>query len=586
MMKGRYRLPLAAVVYLLSTATLWAAPNVVAPVLEQGAGGRSAAMAECYTAIAEGPFGHLFNPAGLAGISSTALGFQHESTGYETRHESLAGRFPLGPGGLGVLLNFFSYGSLDQRDENGTLTGASLEPADTVISLGYGMAFTPEWSFGINANMYSIDLGVSKFTGIVLDLGTKWNVHPDFDLAAVIKSMGGKNQGYAVPTAMRVGGAYYALENKLVLDAELDISLTDAPADFGLGAEYHFLDWLDGRIGFKTSLQQNNNASGTLVGGLGFNFGQFGLDLAFGTRGDIGSEVSGALIYQFQGKRYLLRKVKEDKVKESIERENDQIARLRQIREEGRVNQNVKPKKKKALSRIQSKSKNQATYHLEAGQEYEKYGQLIDAIIEYKAALKLKPNYKEARKALEAARKKARDQERKPVKKKIKTVKRDPSLQKLIRKYFEKGQAAYNQKDYAEAIEQLQLVLEMTSKHRQATALLSKAKTALKTEMAALRKQATRALANGDFPSEVDAYQKMLDLDPDNQAVKTKLNTAKKKIPKEVNRLYKQGLDYYAKQHFRKALKSFEGVLKLQPDHVKAKDAVDNIKEKLIQTGQ
>jgi tetratricopeptide (TPR) repeat protein len=104
--------------------------------------------------------------------------------------------------------------------------------------------------------------------------------------------------------------------------------------------------------------------------------------------------------------------------------------------------------------------------------------------------------------------------------------------------------------------------------------------------MIGLRAQARKAKDKGDLAQEVDAYRKMLALDPENQKVKNDLAAAEKKVPGQVDALYKQGVEYYAAGNLRAAIKSFQDVLALKPDHVKAKDAVANIKAKLVQTGQ
>lgn len=534
-------------------------PNVAAPFLQEGAGGRATGLGENYTAVAEGPFGFLFNPAGLATSPGLALGFQHETVAGGAQHEVLAGSFPLGAGGLAALFNYYNYGSIDRRDDFGQLLGEAITPTDYLLMLGYGVPLSSEWQIGANIGFYSENLGDTSFSGIVLDLGGKWDLDPDWSVAGVIKRLGSGPEGYSLPTTLNLAGAYYAFTRRLLLDLELEFPLAGTRLDLGLGAEFRAWEWFDLRLGFKAPLTDSESATlSGLVLGMGFNLGHFGLDISLMGRGDLGTDFGLALEYHFG-----------------------------QTRAPAFPKERATPKGSSGqdVGRVQVSEQEQAEYHYKAGKEYEKYGQVIDAIIEYKAALKIKPRYTAAQRALSAAKQKAR-KAAKQDRAQAKAGQPSASIQATIRKYYDKGKKAYRQKDYTLAIDQLKLVLELASQHREATALLDKAQGALNQEMKTLRRQAQRAKESGDLAAELEAYEKMLDLSPGSTKSETNIERLKKKIPEEVDRLYKKGVNLYARGQFRKALNAFETVLKLKPDHVKAQDAIRNTKDKLIRTGQ
>ncbi len=499
--------------------------NVIAPFVQKGAGGRPTGMGDCFTAVAEGPFGQLYNPAGLGLESAACLGFQHESGAMGVKQESLAARFPVGPGSLGAVIAYWFYGALEGRDESGQLSGQSLNLNEGRYGLGYGMPLSEHWRLGASLGMYSLNLGTVQHGGPLLDLGGAWDPGEDFSVAAVVKSLGAPQQGFGLPTSLRCAGAYRAFERRLLMDVELDVPFSRTTADFGLGAEFRLWEWFDLRAGFKMPFGAADAAVESLILGLGFNLQSFGLDLAFVGRGDLGTEASATLVYALGSPR--AEPFPQPKLQAAVadtEALQDALRRLEEA-------------KRESSRRIALDTDRQAQYHFQAGQEYERYGQIIDAIIEYKAALQVKPNYRAAQKALASAKAKARTEAEAAEAQEAKTRAEDSksSVQELIRKYYERGEAAYRKGDYATAIKNLQLVLELTSKHKQATELLAKARSAL------------------------------------NQ---------------EVDRLYKEGVDLYAQGELRNALKSFEDLLKLKPDHAKAKDALKSIKEKLLQTGQ
>jgi tetratricopeptide (TPR) repeat protein len=393
-------------------------------------------------------------------------------------------------------------------------------------------------------------------------LGGAWDFNANGSLAAAVKNLGSAPAGYALPRTFGLGGAYRWFSRRLLVSAELEAPLSKNTFNLGLGAEFLPWKWLAVRAGYKGPLNKSDLENLTL--GLGANFWNFNLDLAVTSRGDLGTQGTLSLSYAFS--------------KPAPAVEKTEPAAKPPVAEKGKNAENFK---------YQGEDKNQAEFHFHAGKEYERYGQLIDAIVEYKAALNIKPDYTEAQKALAAAREKARIQNegQKEAEKEAKNETSE-SLQLTIRKYYEQGMAAYKNHDYSNAIRQLQLVLELTTQHRQATELLGKAKDALNRELGALRSQAQQAKARGDLAQEIDACRKMLELDPENKAVKAEMAAAEKKVPGTVDALYKKGVDQYAAGELRAALRTFQTLLQLQPDHVKAKDAEANIKEKLLKTGQ
>ncbi|MEW6517214.1 MAG: hypothetical protein AB1439_09970 [candidate division FCPU426 bacterium] len=542
---------------------VWADNNVVAPFLQEGLGGRGVGMGENFAAVAEGPFGWHYNPAGLAMARNAAVGYQHEALSDLVQHNVFAGSLPLGSGSLAALINFFNYGSIDEVDTSGQRTGSVLTPQDGSFFLGYGMAVSDAWGIGANVGYFNEALGPSSVSGLTVDLGGKWDLAPDWSLAGVIKNLGGKPQGYSLPGTMLLAGSYRPFPDWLLLDMELALPMYSGFTDLGLGAEFKPWQWLDLRLGFKVPLRSLEGAAmNGLVFGAGFWMGGFCLDLALASKGDMGSKLSLALGYTF-----------------------------------GRSTQPATAAAQPPQKAVPAESTghipvttgtDQAAFHFKAGQEYERYDQLIDAIVEYKAALQLRPNYPEALKALAAVKNKAKNQAEadQAESQAAKATGQPESLQKLIRKYYHEGEIAYQQKDYTTAVQKLQLVMEMTTQHRQATELLEKARAALNSEMASLRRQAAQAEENGDLAGQVEAHEKMLDLRPEDKQIKAKLEALKVRIPQEAERLYKTGVEYYARREYRKALSVFEKLLTLQPDHVKARDALNNTKEKLIQTGQ
>jgi tetratricopeptide (TPR) repeat protein len=549
-MSRRLALP---VLFLLLTAplavTAQAAESAVATFLQNGVGGRAAALADCYVALGAGPFGGWYNPAGPLAGAGPEVGYQYESFGLDMLHNTLAGRWSWGPGTASALLDLFTYGSVAGRDAAGTLTGTNLAPSDSLLQLGYGLPFGSAWRAGVNLGIYSEDLGVEKWSGLTMDLGGLWTPTADWSVGATLKNLGTGHGNASLPTSLRLGAAYAAWGPNWTLTSELEVPLSRTYTEFGLGTEVRPWEWLDLRLGLRRPLSGGDTGADGLSLGLGFNFGSFGLDLSFLSRGDLGVRNSLTLVYAFGHARAVPL---------------------------------ATPTPVPAAAGAVPQPMDQAEFHFKAGQEYERLERPVDAIVEYKAALQARPEYPAAQAAL--ARVTAQAQQEAAAG--AAAAPEQAAVLKSIRKHYELGQEAYNARDYATAIRELKLVLELNAQYAEATELLEKVRTTLSRELANLRKQAERAREADDLVREIGAYQKMLTLDPGNAEAETQLRAARQKVPKRVESLYLKGVDQYARGDYRDALKTFEAVLDLDPDHAKSKDAAQKIKEKLLQTGQ
>jgi tetratricopeptide (TPR) repeat protein len=533
-----------------------ASPDAVATFLQNGVGGRSAALSDCYTALGAGPFGSWYNPAGPLAGEGLEAGYQYESFGLDVVHNTLAGRWPWGTGTAGVLLDIFSYGSVAGRDASGALTGTKLSPADSLLSLGYGLPLGGAWRAGANLGVYTVDLGAEKWNGLVLDLGGLWTPAEDWTLGAALKNLGTGHANTSLPTTLRLGAAYAAWGPYWLLTSELELPLSRTFSELGLGTEVRPWEWLDLRLGLRRPLAGGDSGPDGLSVGLGFNFGSFGLDLSILSRGDFGVRNSLTLVYAFGHAR---------------------TAPL------------ATPTPSLPAAALPAGvpaplPMDQAEFHFKAGLEYERLRRYVDAIVEYKAALQARPDHAAAETAL--ARVTARAKEEAKAAAPEAAAPAQAALLKSIRRHYDLGLEAYNSRNYVTAIRELKLVLELNAQYTEATELLEKVRSTLSRELAALRKQAESAREADDLAREIGACQRMLTLDPGNDEAQTQLRAARQKLPKRVESLYLKGVDLYARGEYREAMKTFEVVLDLDPGHAKSKEAVQKIKEKLLQTGQ
>lgn len=257
------------------------------------------------------------------------------------------------------------------------------------------------------------------------------------------------------------------------------------------------------------------------------------------------------------------------------------------------------------------------------GRELERKGKPVDAAFAYKSALRLMPEYDEARTALKQVQSQVRKTDTQPSVApekgnggtaadiiKSKSVNRaaqeevlsnlqthrtpakaesgeaDESLAKAIQKHFLTGSQALDQGEYAQAIREFELILEFEPDNKQANYKLSVARTKAAEQVEAVKAQVKKARASGDNLGEANALRNLVLLDPSDSGARKAFNEAKNKSKTQINDLYKKGVTAYAQGNYADAIQIWNEVLDLEPGHEKAKDSIKKAREKLELTNE
>ncbi len=248
------------------------------------------------------------------------------------------------------------------------------------------------------------------------------------------------------------------------------------------------------------------------------------------------------------------------------------------------------------------------TYYTQ-GQELERQNKLLDAALAYKTALELMPGYAEARKALQRVQTQARENRKKVITrpsaepmtppaprtaakeevlsslqvkrpKKAAAPEAEDSMDRAIQKHLINGTQAYEQGDYAEAIREFELILEFDPEHRQAKFKAEQARKKMAEEVHAAKKRAEEAKAQGDNLREVDALREAIMLNPKDEEARKAYQAAKVKSADDIEEIYKNGVSAYAQGRYRDAIRMWNQVLDLDPDHKKARESIEQATKK------
>ena len=173
---------------------------------------RSAAMAGSSTAVAESNGSALFsNPALLTPLADRRLAFSYLNhvsdinAGWLSyaRHLDSLGTFAVG-------LRYLSFGSFDERNDQGEKTG-TFGASDMTLSVGGSRAWNKSWAYGASVNISRSSIASNSAAAASFDAGLTYN-NPEarssfsasaHNLGVVFSSIG--NRSDSLPMDVRLG---------------------------------------------------------------------------------------------------------------------------------------------------------------------------------------------------------------------------------------------------------------------------------------------------------------------------------------------------------------------------------------------
>lgn len=275
-------------------------------VFAHGAGNRALGMGGAYTALAQGPWGWSWNPAGLAWQSRAGIevlqGAPDAIGAKETQGALVVPDWRWGALALGY--RQFGVDDLDGRDARGLPTGTFTD-RESELGLAYGHSLTPAFGLGLGVKMRRQALAGYSAGGVGADLGaslrldqlegdaTGWWRGLAFGarLANAIRPAVRLDRDEVTEPAIWSAGAAWTHASgtsHVALTADLT-QASGAAAHVRAGAEYGLLGALDLRMGWD---------------GVGFSAGTAlgwkGMDLAYTWRDNpLGAEQRMSLGWRF-----------------------------------------------------------------------------------------------------------------------------------------------------------------------------------------------------------------------------------------------------------------------------------------------
>jgi long-subunit fatty acid transport protein len=247
-----------------------------------------------------------FNPAGLGFLEKDPISFSFVkhlmdinlfSLTYSTSFENI-GRF-----GAGV--QYINYGSFDEADVNGNITG-EFNAGELAFLLSYTNKFMDNFYYGANAKFIYSSIADQSSSAIGLDLGVNYEI-PNImlNLGASVLNMGTQLSSYTdlkedLPLDVLIGVSK-RLE-KLPVRLSLDFHNLNQERDefyqhfkgFSIGAEFYLSEVFTLRFGYDNERREDfklGSSAGIagFNGGLGVTISQYKFSYAYSSLGTVGA---------------------------------------------------------------------------------------------------------------------------------------------------------------------------------------------------------------------------------------------------------------------------------------------------------
>ena len=493
--------------------------------LKIGVGARPLGMGGAFVAVADDANTIWWNPAGVATTKHKEMTLMYNEMGEDIRYQFLAYNQPVKKlrGGLGGSISYLSVSNIQGYSPGGIKT-KKLSTYDLGISLCYGLRILPSVSGGINFKFIGEKLAHKKASTYALDIGGLWKTPlSGLQLGFSIQNLGGGlkfiQEKSSLPLNSKLGGAYefefFGAQSIFAVDVNI-------PVDYSVfvngGVECKIYNLIALRAGFKSK----DDLSSGLRLGIGIGGKNLVIDYSWFPRGDFEDSHRMSATLRF-GREF----------------------------EESMIERDIKE-------------------HFEQGKKYFYNGQILKAHREFKNILLVSPGHKGARDFMS----------------RIEVSVEEVEVAKDIANFFSLGEKYYKKGDLISARAMFEDIIALNPDHQGAKDYINRIEQRFGEVVDSIFVKGVSYYEQANYPKAVDEMKKVLALNPDHQEAKEyvtlignkqrklekiKLALKKKQEEKRRNRkistYLKKGLTYYKKKQWTKAIKSFNEVLVLTPDH-------------------
>jgi hypothetical protein len=277
-----------------------------AQFLKLGPGGRAVAMGGAFAGLVDDATAIYWNPAGLANLSVTELGFTHLAWFQDISYEFFVHAQPIRKWGvIGWSLTYLHMGELEGRDEKGEPT-SDFSASGMAITFAFGRRMSNNLLFGCGIKSIEEKIEEQSSYSLALDFGLLYKTPIEgLCLGGVIQNWGRDmkfvQESFGLPTVFKLASSYRQSLAGNPINLTMDVYLpSDNQTGLHWGTEYIYRNTIAGRIGYKTNSDLGEKSA--LSFGLGITATRgliYRIDYAFVPQGFLGDSHTFSLLISF-----------------------------------------------------------------------------------------------------------------------------------------------------------------------------------------------------------------------------------------------------------------------------------------------
>lgn len=541
-------------------------------VVYLGADARSVAMGSAGVVNTKQSSSMLWNPANLVYVPALNITVQHALLLENTHHDTIAVNYPsLDWGGIGLSLQRIETGDIDRRDQF-NLPAGTFGYMEQATNLAYGYPVLPYLAAGLGIKIHHLRLDGYESMAPGVDIGILFNFPGHLKQLPQEDIFQGVQVGFSYRNAVTPVMELVSYKDQLFSNWRLGTGLTfclfpeirdrlqiNADLEKPERANYRLHAGFDYQAYNRIALRGGWDHE-YLSAGLGLRYQRYNLDYAIsfpelGTRHQITLSASiGPSMHDLRARRQEIEEQKRQAIIDNLK--NKMIEGYRQqamtLTENGDYaaavplwekvlawdpdNQDVQQRLKLAQAAVQRKLNSDS---LKLANDYYENERYIDAMVECRSVLERDPENIHANKLYQRSEKRAKSLGQHAMVTNVAKI-------RAIRSAYQKGLEAYTQRDWNQAINHWETVIENTPLQKQVYRYLRYARTRLadakkSSAVAAkvskkekkkekLYKEAVNKAKSGKLKDAMQTWEKLVKENPDDQDAKKNLEETKKNL--------------------------------------------------------